>query len=62
VSLFMLATRGGTALGGLATGFATHFFAIQAVLAFNGALAVLAQFVVGRWWTGTPLSETAPMA
>lgn len=50
VSLFMLASRGGTALGALATGLSIGIFGIRDALFINGALAVLAQVQIGRVW------------
>ena len=50
VSLFMLASRGGTALGALATGFSVEMFGIRKALFINGALAVAAQVQIGRMW------------
>lgn len=50
VSLFMLASRGGTALGALATGVSVGIFGIRSALLINGILAVLAQIQIGRMW------------
>jgi MFS family permease len=50
VSLFMLASRGGTALGALATGLSVEFLGIRNALFINGALAVVAQVQIGRMW------------
>jgi MFS family permease len=50
VSLFMLASRGGTALGGLATGLSVEMFGIRNALFINGALAVITQLLIGRMW------------
>ena len=54
VSLFMLASRGGTALGGLATGLSVEMFGIRNALFIDGALAVMAQLLIGRMWRGHP--------
>lgn len=50
VSLFMLAMRGGMALGGLLTGLSVSYLGIREALWINGALAVLLQFMVARLW------------
>ncbi len=50
VSLFMLASRGGMALGALATGLSVELFGIRNALFINGALAVAAQVQIGRMW------------
>ncbi len=54
VSLFMLASRGGTALGGLVTGLSAQMFGIRNALFINGALAVVAQLQIGRIWRRHP--------
>jgi MFS family permease len=54
VSLFMLASRGGTALGALATGLSVELFGIRHALFINGALAVAAQVQIGRLWRRQP--------
>jgi MFS family permease len=53
VSLFMLASRGGTALGALATGVSVELFGIRNALCINGAIAVLAQVQIWRSWRGS---------
>ena len=50
VSLFMLASRGGIALGALATGLSVEYFGIRNALFINGALAAAAQVQIGRQW------------
>jgi MFS family permease len=50
VSLFMLASRGGTALGALATGLSVEIVGIRNALLINGVLAVVAQVQIGRMW------------
>jgi MFS family permease len=50
VSLFMLASRGGMALGALATGLSVELFGIRNALFINGGLAVAAQLLIGRQW------------
>ncbi|MGC1459005.1 MAG: MFS transporter [Steroidobacteraceae bacterium] len=54
VSLFMLASRGGMALGALATGLSVELFGIRSALFINGALAVAAQVQIGRRWRRPP--------
>jgi MFS family permease len=46
VSLYMLAVRGGTALGSLATGATASLFGIRTALLVNGSLAVIAQAAI----------------
>jgi MFS family permease len=50
VSLYMLAVRGGTSLGGLLTGATIGWLGVRHALLLNGALAVVAQLVIGRGW------------
>lgn len=52
VSLFMLAMRGGTALGGLLTGLTVSAWGVREALALNGLLALLAVAGVRRGWLG----------
>ncbi len=54
VSLFMLASRGGTALGALATGLSVGILGIRYALFVNGALAVVAQLLIVRTWARRP--------
>ncbi len=55
VSLYMLAMRGGLALGSLLTGLSVEVLGVRQALLLNGVLAVILQLVVGRWWRKTPL-------
>ena len=48
VSVFMLASRGGTALGALVTGVSVEAFGVRTALCVNGALALLAQVQIRR--------------
>jgi MFS family permease len=48
VGVYMLAMRGGLALGSLLTGFAVHLLGIRSALAINGVLAVTAQALISR--------------
>ncbi len=50
VSLFMLAMRGGMALGGLFTGLSISLLGVRYALLFNGLLALLCQMVVAIYW------------
>ena len=50
VSMFMLAIRGGMALGSIATGISISLLGVRAALAIDGLLAVVAQLVIGRVW------------
>lgn len=50
VSLYMLAIRGGTSLGSLLTGASASTFGVRHALLVNGALAIVAHFVVIWWW------------
>jgi MFS family permease len=50
VSLYMLAMRGGLALGGLVTGLSAHLLGIRTALLIDGLLAVLAQTIIARRW------------
>lgn len=55
VSLFMLAMRGGMALGSLVTGAAVHLLGVREALLLNGMLAVLLHLAVGRAWRNASL-------
>jgi MFS family permease len=55
VSLFMLAMRGGMALGNLVTGATAHLLGVQQALLLNGVIALLAQLALGRAWVKVPL-------
>jgi len=50
VSLYMLAMRGGLSIGSLSTGVSVSLLGVSHALLINGALAVVAQVVVGRKW------------
>jgi predicted MFS family arabinose efflux permease len=52
VSLFMLAMRGGLALGSLAMGISVSLLGVRYALLVNGVLAVLAHVALGRLWFG----------
>ena len=50
VSLFMLAMRGGMALGGLFTGLSISLLGVRDALLLNGLLALLCQMLVAIYW------------
>jgi predicted MFS family arabinose efflux permease len=50
VSLFMLAMRGGLAIGGLVTGITVSLMGVREALLLNGLLAVAGQFALRRAW------------
>src|SRR5450830_1455014 len=54
VSLYMLAMRGGLAVGSLLTGLAIHVLGVRYALAFNGSLALLLHIFIGRLWLRAP--------
>lgn len=54
VSLYMLAMRGGIALGGLLTGGAIGFLGVRETLMLDGALALVLQLAVGWRWLCAP--------
>ena len=55
VSMYMLAMRGGVAMGGLLTGISVSTLGIREALLINAALAVTAQIAIGRVWSRQPL-------
>lgn len=55
VSLYMLAMRGGIALGSLVTGISIGAFGVRNALLINGVLALLAQAALARPWAAAPL-------
>ena len=60
VSLFMLAMRGGVALGGLVTGLTVSLLGVGEALLVNGVLALAANLVLGRAWSRAPLPGSLP--
>jgi MFS family permease len=58
VSLFMLAMRGGLALGGLATGLSVSLLGVREALLVNGVLALVVHTAIRRPW----LRATLPKA
>jgi len=59
ISLYMLAMRGGVAIGGLLTGISVSALGIREALLINAALAVTAQVAIGRVWLRQPLPRPA---
>jgi MFS family permease len=60
VSLYMLAVRGGSSLGGLLTGLSISGLGIRHALLLNGALAIAAQLFIGRqWMRAAPVAATS---
>lgn len=55
VSLFMLAMRGGLALGGLTTGLSVSLLGVREALLINGILALLVHAIIRRQWLRAPL-------
>ncbi|MDR3387582.1 MAG: MFS transporter [Rudaea sp.] len=53
VSLYMLAMRGGLALGGLLTGLTVSLLGVRQALLINGVLALAIHIVIGRQWLGS---------
>ena len=58
VSLYMLAMRGGGALGSVATGFSVNLLGIREALVINGALAILVQALIARYADRRPSTLT----
>ena len=54
VSLFMLATRGGQPIGALLTGLCVEALGVRHALLLNGALALLVQAGIARFWLRGP--------
>jgi MFS family permease len=52
VSLFMLAMRGGLAVGSLLTGVSVTVFGVRHALLANGVLALAAHLMIRRKWLG----------
>jgi MFS family permease len=59
VSLFMLAMRGGMAMGALVTGATVYWLGVREALLINGILAIVAHLVIGRFWLRAPLPAQA---
>ena len=57
VSLFMLAMRGGVALGGLLTGITISLLGVSEALLLNGILAMAAHLTLRRAWLRAPLGD-----
>lgn len=59
VSVYMLAMRGGMALGSLITGYSVHLLGARTALLINGLLAIAVQIAISRSWSAAPSVETA---
>jgi predicted MFS family arabinose efflux permease len=57
VSLYMLAMRGGIALGSLVTGMTVTLLGVRAALLANGILTLVALAIIGRGWLLAPVPE-----
>ena len=62
VSLYMLAMRGGIAIGSLATGITISAFGVREALLVNGVLALAAQAAIGKPWARAPLPASSGAA
>ena len=60
ISTFMLAMRGGMALGSLLGGISVHVLGVRTALAINGSIAVAVQLALGQVWPRSPLPAPAP--
>ena len=60
VSIYMLAIRGGMALGSLATGITVSVLGVRTALVIDGCLAVVVQLVLSRVWLGCRLPPAEP--
>jgi len=56
-SLFMLAMRGGVALGSLLTGVTVQWMGVRHALLLNGILAILAQLCIALRWLRVPMPQ-----
>jgi MFS family permease len=59
VSLYMLAMRGGLAMGSLATGLTVQQWGIRTALVANGATALVAQALIARKWSAPRAGDDA---
>ena len=59
VSLFMLAMRGGMAIGSLLTGLSISHLGLRPALLLNGVLALLIQLTLGHFWRQADLPMAA---
>lgn len=60
VSMYMLAMRGGVAIGAVLTGAMIHWIGMRDALVANGCAAVLAQLAIARSWHRAPLPPPRP--
>jgi predicted MFS family arabinose efflux permease len=61
VSLYMLAIRGGIAIGALFTGVLVSLLGVRHALLMNGLLAMVVQVVLARMWFRVPLPKPHPV-
>ncbi|GAI50648.1 unnamed protein product, partial [marine sediment metagenome] len=54
VSLFMLAMRGGVAMGSLLLGAGVHLLGVREALVLSGLLAMVAHLAIRRGWLTAP--------
>jgi MFS family permease len=64
VSVYMLAMRGGIALGGFTTGLTVTALGVRDALLLNGVIAIIAQVLIGRTWSraAVPVDALPPPA
>ena len=60
VSLFMLVSRGGLAIGSLGTGALVHWRGVREAFLICGILAIAAQLVIGRAWLRVAAAPVDP--
>ena len=57
VSLYMLVMRGGISVGSLLTGMSVHWLGVREALLINGAVALVAQGLIGGYWSMQMITE-----
>lgn len=62
IALYMLAMRGGVAVGGLLTGAVVSLIGVRSALFVNGALAVFAHAAIARSWRHVAPASLDPPA
>ena len=60
IGLYMLAMRGGVAVGGLVTGLLVGLIGVRSALFINGARALTAHVVIGRLWQSSAVVLRQP--
>jgi MFS family permease len=58
ISVYMLAMRGGVAVGSLLTGLSVSQLGVRRALCVNGILAIVAHLAVARAWFDAPLVKS----